>query len=400
MKHHTLITRLHREQGGRIALVVVDGLGGLPGPAGKTELEAAHTPHLDRLAAEGVTGLLTPIAPGITCGSGPGHLALFGYDPLQNEIGRGVLTALGIDFPLQPGDVAARGNLCTLDEEGRVTDRRAGRPTTEEASPLIEQLDAIEVEGCEIRVRPVKEHRFLLVLRGPDLGPNVRDTDPQRTGVEPKEPRAEEPDSERTAGRVAAFAERARQILGRSSPPRMVLLRGFDRLPDLPSMKERYGLKGCAFAGYPMYRGVARLVGMKVADCAADLDEQLTVVAERWSDNDLLFIHHKPTDSRGEDGAFDAKVAAIEDLDRHLPRLLRLRPEVLVVTGDHSTPSRLGRHSWHEVPVLLHAATCRRDETEVFGEATCLRGGLGRLESRHLMSLALAHAGRLRKFGA
>lgn len=396
----TLITRLKQPGRSRIVFVISDGLGGIPGDAAGTELETAHTPHLDRLARQGATGLLVPVAPGITAGSGPGHLALFGYDPLEIEIGRGVLSALGIGFDLRPEDVAARGNFCTVDGEGIVRDRRAGRISSERGRDLARRLRDIALEGVEVFVEPVKEHRFLLVLRGAGLGPGVSDTDPQQTGVPPREPRGHDDASRRTARLVATFIERARETLAEAHPANMVLLRGFDRRPRLPSMQERYGLSACALAGYPMYRGIARLLGMRVVECGPDLDSEIEALRSVWNEHDFFFLHYKATDSAGEDGDFDAKVRAIEELDRCLPAILDLKPDVIAVTGDHSTPSQLRSHSWHPVPVVLAAASCRRDAVATFGETACLQGGLGQLATRHLMSLALAHAGRLRKFGA
>ncbi|MFO8140759.1 MAG: 2,3-bisphosphoglycerate-independent phosphoglycerate mutase [Marinobacter sp.] len=390
------------ENAAKILFVIADGLGGIGREGRGTELEAARTPHLDQLASQGTTGLTYPVAPGITPGSGPGHLALFGYDPVQHNIGRGVLTALGIDFDLKPGDVAARGNFCTLNTDGKVTDRRAGRIDSREAARLVRMLKEIHLDDVTVCVEPVKEHRFLLVLRSKKqtLGAQLDNTDPQQTGVPPREPRARDEHSQNTAGVVSEFLTQARQILAKEEAANMVLLRGFGQLPRLGSFRESYGLNGCALAGYPMYRGIARLLGMKVVDCGPDLDSEIDALQAVWSHHDFLFLHFKDTDSRGEDGDFDAKVAAIEELDRAIPRIIELQPDVIVVTGDHSTPSALASHSWHPVPVLIRANSCRVDDVEVFGETACAGGGLGHLPAKHLMTLALAHAGRLRKFGA
>lgn len=395
-----LVSRLTQDNGSKIVFVIADGLGGISGDRAGSELETANTPHLDRLASNGITGLLEPVAPGITCGSGPSHFALFGYDPLEVDIGRGVLTALGVDFDLQPNDVAARGNFCTVDDNGIVTDRRAGRISSQRCAALAEMLQQIEIKGIEVFVKPVKEHRFLLVLRGEHLGPRVSDTDPQKTGVRPIDAVAQDPASKATADAVSTFVAQARQVLAQQHPANMVLMRGFDRLPTLASMSERYGLQACALAGYPMYRGIARLLGMSVPQCTAALASEVDALASAWKDYDFFYVHYKPTDSAGEDGDFDAKVRAIEELDRYIPAVLDLQPDVLVVTGDHSTPSKLKGHSWHPVPVVLAAASCRRDAVETFGETACIQGGLGRMRTKHLMQVALAHAGRLRKYGA
>ncbi|WP_404361789.1 2,3-bisphosphoglycerate-independent phosphoglycerate mutase [Marinobacter sp.] len=386
----------------KILFVVADGLGGIDSEGRGTELEAARTPNLDRLARQGATGLTYPVAPGITPGSGPGHLGLFGYDPVEHNIGRGVLTALGINFDLQPGDVAARGNFCTLNSDGDVTDRRAGRIDTRECRRLVEMLREIRLDDVEVYVEPVKEHRLLLVLRSKKntLGAEIDNTDPQRTGVPPLEPHGRDENSQKTARMVGEFLTQAREILAQEDPANFVLLRGFAQLPRLASFKESYGLNGCALAGYPMYRGIARLLGMKVVDCGPDLESEIEALEAAWSDHDFLFLHFKDTDSLGEDGDFEGKVAAIEELDQAIPRIMELRPDVIVVTGDHSTPSAMASHSWHPVPVLISANTCRVDGVQVFGETACAGGGLGHLPAKHLMTLALAHAGRLRKFGA
>jgi 2,3-bisphosphoglycerate-independent phosphoglycerate mutase len=397
-----LIKRLARPAHTKIVMLVMDGLGGLPGDSGHgTELEAAETPHLDSLAAKGVCGLHQPVAAGITPGSGPAHLALFGYDPLRYEVGRGVLAALGIGFDLQPGDVAARGNFCTLDDQGRVSDRRAGRIATELCRDLCGKLRDISLEGVRIFVEPVKEYRFLLVLRGDNLRGDIADTDPQKVGAEPLPPEALSANAQTTADIVARFLDAARERLAGEHPANMVLLRGFSQRPQWPTMPEIFGLRPAAVAGYPMYRGVSRLLGMEVLETGAAVDEELETLRKNWHAYDFFYMHVKKTDSAGEDGDFERKVALIEEVDRDLPRLLDLKPDVLVVTGDHSTPAALKSHSWHPVPVLLHSRTCRPDDVNRFGERACMNGGLGaRFPATDLMALALAHAGRLAKFGA
>ncbi|MEX0701960.1 MAG: 2,3-bisphosphoglycerate-independent phosphoglycerate mutase [Planctomycetales bacterium] len=398
---HDLTRRLQRPGDSKIVLIVADGLGGLPlEPGGKTELEAASTPNLDALARRGVLGLSVPVLPGIAPGSGPGHLGLFGYDPLQYQIGRGVLEALGIDFELGPDDVAVRGNFCTIDESGNLTDRRAGRVASDVGRRLCAKLDRIEIEGVEVFVRPVKEYRLVIVFRGEGLGGHVDDTDPQRTGVPPLEPVGHDAPSLRTADIAREFLRQAREVLEDDAPANFLTLRGIDKKPDIPPFQEVYGTRAAAIAVYPMYRGLARLVGMDVLDAGATIDDQLSRLEAAWSDYDFFFVHYKYTDSTGEDGDFDAKVKQTEAVDAAMPRITALGPDVLIVTGDHSTPSKLRAHSWHPVPVLLAADTCRFDGSETFGESTCLRGGLGQFEAKYLMLHALAHAGRLEKFGA
>ena len=401
MDMHELTRELKLHNDSKIVLLVADGLGGLPlEPGGKTELEMARTPNLDELARRGVSGGSIPVKPGITPGSGPGHLALFGYDPLEYRIGRGALEATGIGFHLTDRDVAARGNFCTLDSAGSITDRRAGRIATEQSAPLAIKLRDVRIPGIEIFVEPVKEHRFVVVFRGDGLGGDVQDTDPQATGVPPLVPNATNPDSRHTAEVAAQFVAQAQKLLAGQKQANGLTLRGFSAKPALPPFQEVYGLKAAAIAVYPMYKGLARLVGMEIVGKAQNLTEQIDVLTREWNHYDFFFIHFKYTDSTGEDGDFPAKVKRIEELDAVIPRISALDPTVLIVTGDHSTPSLLGSHSWHPVPTLLVSKVCRTDACTTFGESEALRGGLGQFEAKYLMCLALANAGRLAKFGA
>lgn len=401
MNIHDLIRELREPAETKIVMLVADGLGGLPiEPNGRTELESARTPNLDGLTREGVCGLSTPVLPGITPGSGPGHLGLFGYDPLQYRIGRGILEALGINFQVGPRDVAVRGNFCTVDAAGLITDRRAGRPTTERCVAMCRLLQQVKVPGVEVFVEPVREHRFVVVFRGDDLGDAVNDTDPQQTGHAPLKAKGADARSENTAKAVNTFIAEAGKVLKDQAPTNMVTLRGFARYPKIDTMKEVYGLNPVAIAVYPMYRGLARLVGMHIADAGSTLADQMEMLRKLWSQYDFFFLHYKYTDSTGEDGNFAAKVEMIERLDSELPKIRALNPDVLIVTGDHSTPSRLKSHSWHPVPTLLWAKTCRPDPVSEFGESYCIRGGLGQFQAMYLLPMALAHAGRLGKYGA
>jgi 2,3-bisphosphoglycerate-independent phosphoglycerate mutase len=405
MHMHDLIRQIREPNPTKIVLLVADGLGGLPvEPGGPTELEAARTPNLDRLASEGTVGLSIPVAPGITPGSGPGHLGLFGYDPLEHPIGRGVLEALGVGVEVGPDDVAIRGNFCTIDAEGRVTDRRAGRIPSEVGARLVEKLrQGVNIEGVETLIEPVREYRLVVRFRGKGLGDHVADTDPGRTGEPTLEPVAEpgDADSARTARIASEFLRQARAILKDEAPANFLMLRGFAKHPSIRTFADIYGLNAAAIAVYPMYRGLARLVGMTILDPGKTLADQIEVARANWEKYDFFFIHYKYTDSTGEDGAFARKVEVIEALDAELPKLMALKPDVLIVTGDHSTPSRLKTHSWHPVPLLLWApATVRPDLVTSFGERPCLQGGLGQIEAKSLMPLAMAHAGRLGKFGA
>ncbi|MGI9032177.1 MAG: 2,3-bisphosphoglycerate-independent phosphoglycerate mutase [Acidimicrobiales bacterium] len=395
----------------RIVLVVMDGLAGFADGGRGSELEEAATPNLDRLAATGTTGLLEPVGPGITPGSGPAHLGLFGYDPSVFVLGRGALSAAGLDVELKPGDVAARANLATLDVDGRVLDRRAGRPSDAEGAEAVRLLsDGVHVDGVEVSFVHEAQHRVLVVMRGPGLDPGVCDTDPQAVGVPPVTPRAITPEAEHTAEVVAEIDRQSRAALAALEGPMTglrgpnattgLLLRGFDSHRELPTMFDRYGLEPAAAAVYPMYRGLARLVGMEVLGPPADLSAELTLVADAWTSYDYFFVHHKGPDSAGEDGDFDAKVAAIEALDAVVPDLVDLGPDVLMVTGDHATPSQMAAHSWHPVPVVMWGPQVGRDPVATFGEGACLGGALGRRPAADLMGFALAAAGRLAKYGA
>jgi 2,3-bisphosphoglycerate-independent phosphoglycerate mutase len=398
---HDLVRKLRRDNGSKIVLLVSDGLGGLPlEPGGKTELETAKTPHLDALAQRGSLGLSVPVVPGIAPGSGPGHLGLFGYDPLKYVIGRGVLEALGIDFPLGPNDVAIRGNFCTIDAAGNITDRRAGRIPSDIGKKLCEKLDKIKIPGVEVFVRPVKEYRLVVVFRGEGLWGDVDDTDPQATGVPPLAAMPRNSGSQKTADIANEFLSQARKILKDDAPANFLTLRGIDKLPHIPTFQDVYGLKAAAIAVYPMYRGLARLVSMDVLDAGQTLADQMSRLEAVWKDYDFFFIHFKYTDSTGEDGNFAAKVQKTEDLDACIPRITALKPDVLIVTGDHSTPSKLKSHSWHPVPTMLVADSCRFDGSKEFGETACRFGSLGTFEAKYLMLQAMAHAGRLEKYGA
>lgn len=386
----------------KIAMLILDGLGGLPRVAGgKTELESAHTPNMDALAAQSALGLTVPVGPGITSGSGPGHLSIFGYDPLEYEIGRGALEALGVDFELGPNDVAARGNFCTVDQDGVLVDRRAGRLPTEESRKLVEELREIKIDGVEIFIEPVKEHRFVFILRAPDLGAELSESDPQLTGVQPLPIIALDETSRQTASLVNLFIDKARTRLAGQSPANMILLRGFAKFPTIPQYSEIFKLKAAAIAVNGMYRGVARLVGMEVLPVnGINLEDEFTTLEEQWDNYDFFYLHYKKTDTCGENGDFDGKVRAIEEFDAQLPRLMALHPDVVIIGGDHSSPSVLKSHSWHPVPLLLYGLHVRADGLAAFGESACARGSLGLLPARHVMPLALANAGRVTKFGA
>ena len=391
------------ESGTKLVLLVMDGLGGLPYPGkGRTELEAARTPNLDRLARRSECGLLDPVYPGISPGSGPGHLALFGYDPLRYDIGRGVISALGIGFDLETGDIAARCNFATVDAKGIVIDRAGERIPTELCRRLCRKIsDAIpSLDGVQIFLLPEKSFRACLVLRGEGLSGSVCNTDPLREGYPVLEARPKAPEAEKTARIVSRYLTQAYKILGDEKPANSILLRGFDTHRAIPSMKDLYRLNPLGLASYPAYKGIARLVGMEVHPTCDSYEQQLEALQHWWPEHDYFFFHTKDTDERGEDGDFDAKVAAIENVDDMLPRILDLHPDVLAVTGDHSTPVLLRAHSWHPVPVLLHSPYSRSGTTVQFDENTCAGGALGRLPAKTLLPQMLAHGLRLKRWGA
>ena len=385
----------------KILMVVVDGLGGLPDPrTGRSELDTAQLPNLDALAAAGSCGLISPLGPGFTPGSGPAHLSLFGYDPWKHQIGRGALSALGLGLEFSAGDVAARLNFCTVDSQGRVTDRRAGRIPTEKCQQLCAKLAAIHIPGIEVSIAAEMEYRAAVVFRGEGLEDEVGDSDPQVTGVPPHALEARGKGSARMVQVANTFLDQARQLLAGEEPANMVLIRGFGRYPVLPQMAEVYGLRALAVAGYPMYRGVASAVGMQTVATDWHLDQELAALRSRWADCDFAYLHVKKTDSAGEDGNFDLKVKLLEEVDQYVPRFLELNPEVFILTGDHSTPSIMRSHSWHPVPLVIRSPVARPDGLPGFSERHCRVGSLGQLPSTAVMALALAHARRLEKFGA
>src|SRR5512136_908861 len=398
----TLIRELVTTADTKIVLLVLDGLGGLPREAGgPTELEFAETPNLDKLAREGMIGLSMPISNGIAPGSGPGHLALFGYDPVKFLIGRGVLESVGIGLPLTPDDVAARGNFCSVDDNLLITDRRAGRIPTEKCVELVKLLTTITLPGVEVVVEAVQDYRFALILRAPGLSDKLSETDPQKVGLKPLPVKALASEAQRTADLANEWIAKAREVLKNEKPANMLTLRGWAKEPGLPSFAELYKLRSAAIAVYPMYKGLASLAGMTLIPGLHNLDEQIKALAENWEKYDFFFVHYKYTDSRGEDGQFEAKAAEIEKVDAALPRILELKPDVLIVTGDHSTPAVWKSHSWHPVPTLLYApGLTRRNDVSGFGETECLKGALGQFQAIDLMPMALSYARRMNKFGA
>lgn len=400
--NYDFLKRLIKPAKTKIVLLIMDGLGGLPNePGGKTELEAAYTPNMDALAARSALGFSSPAGPGIAVGSGPGHLAIFGFDPIEYEIGRGALEALGVGLDLEPEDVAARGNFCKVDENGVLLDRRAGRLATPEAIKLAHLLNGIQMEGVQIHIESVKEHRFAMLIRGAGLGAGLRDTDPLVDGVAPYKAAALDSASVRTADLLNQYLEKAREALQDEEHANMILLRGFDKLPVLPQYRDLFGLNAAAIAVNGMYKGVSRLVGMQVLPVEGkEIEDEFTTLERFWDQFDFFYLHIKQTDTHGEDGDFSKKVKVIEYVDTQIPRILNLKPDVLLITGDHSSPAILKSHSWHPVPALLYGKHVREDNIAEFGERACARGSLGIMPATHYLPLMLANADRISKYGA
>lgn len=396
-----LIQSLSEKTPSKILFLVLDGLGGMPHPeVGQSELEVARIPNLDRFAGLSICGVTDPIAPGITPGSGPSHLALFGYNPLRHDIGRGVLSALGIDFPIGPNDVCFRANFATVDADGNITDRRAGRLATELNRELCALLRHIHLPEAEVFVETESGHRALVVFRGSGLSDSVTDTDPQREGVPPL---AVEPTNEEatpTAQVVNGFLAEASKVLQGQEPANALLLRGAASFPAIPTMPEVYSLSPAAIATYPMYRGLGKLIGMEILETGDTIWDEFETLQQNWDEHDFFYFHVKATDTAGEDGDFNRKVQVLEEIDSLIPALLRLQPDVFVVSGDHSSPSALSGHSWHPVPFALFSKTCISDHISEFTERALVQGSLGRFPAQDAMLLAMGHAQKLAKYGA
>ena len=401
LTHESVVEKMARRQGKKSLLLVMDGLGGFQTSQKSSELSAASTPNMDRLAYEGACGLHDPVSRGITAGSGAGHLGLFGYDPLKYEIGRGIITAAGIGFDLLPRDIAARANFCTISPQGTVLDRRAGRLSDIDARRLCDLLaKRIELPGIEFFLQPESEHRALLVLRGPNLSPALSDTDPQRVGVPPLVATPRHDSARRTAEIVHSFLDQATDLLKGEAKANGILLRGFDAIQDMPSFASRYQVNPIAIAAYPTYLGICRLLGFETLRIERGVAEEVAALPTQMARHDFAFLHVKKTDSAGEDGDFDRKVAVIEEVDALIPAILISGVEVLAITGDHSTPAQMLAHSWHPVPVVIWGGTAAADRLGGFDEVYCRQGSLGRFDAKFLMPQLLASAGRLTKYGA
>jgi 2,3-bisphosphoglycerate-independent phosphoglycerate mutase len=391
------------KNGKKIILLIMDGVGGIP-LNGKTALEAAEAKNLNELAKKASCGRTIPVAIGVTPGSGPAHFSLFGYDPVKYNVGRGILEALGIDVEVAKHDVVARGNFCTIDNNKIVTDRRAGRIPTEKNREIIKLLseNIKEIEGVKIILYSGKEHRFVLKMAHPELSDKITDADPQKEGLPLKypEPKVEGDKEKFTINIIKKFIDKSIEILKNSHPANGLLLRGFAEYPKIPSMQEIFKLNPAAIANYPMYRGLAKLVGMNVLDVGAEIDDEIETLKREWNNYDYFFVHIKKTDSYGEDGNFENKVKIIKKVDEILPEILSLKPDVIAITGDHSTPCKMEGHSWHPNPFMIYSDYIIPDDVEKFTERECAKGILGTFESVDILPLLLANSFKLKKFGA
>lgn len=405
MTHSDVIKMLSQKTDSKIVLLVMDGLGGIrTQDRPKTELELANIPNLNSLAKKSLCGRIMPVSYGVTPGSGPAHFSLFGYDPTddQIQIGRGVLEALGLDMKLQPGDVATRCNFATIDSKGLLLDRRAGRIPTEECDRLCEILSnkIKKVDDVKVIIKPGEQYRFVVVFRGKKLNGLIRDTDPQVTGVKALPAVPGNSASKRMALIANKFIAKANQVLKNEPKANSILMRGFSILPNVPSMAERFNITPVCIASYPLYRGVASVVGMDVLPTGMEIANEFQTLKDNWGRYDFFFIHIKKTDSYGEDGNPEGKIKILEEVDKHIPMLQELNPDVIMVTGDHSTPPPMKSHSWHPVPFMIHSQVCSCDDAQAFNETECSKGQLGNFPSYYIMELAMANAGKLKKFGA
>ncbi|MCD6450405.1 MAG: 2,3-bisphosphoglycerate-independent phosphoglycerate mutase [Thermotogaceae bacterium] len=400
MDRHEILRNIVTKNETKLVLLVMDGIGDLP-VDGKTPLMVAKTPNLDALAKESELGQTIPVAYGVTPGSGPGHLSLFGYDPIKYQIGRGILEALGTGVEVGEKDVVARGNFATM-KDGVVIDRRAGRPPTEKSAKVVEILNENikEIDGVKVTFYPGKEHRFVVKFTGDDLYDAVSDADPQKEGKEMEWAKALKPEAEKMAEVVNKLIRKIGEVLKDQPEMNWALLRGFSKYPKLPQFPDVYKVKAAAIATYPMYKGIAKLVGMEVLKAGTTVDDEFETLKKYWNDYDFFYLHIKKTDSYGEDGNFEEKVKVIEEVDRNIPKLLALNPAVVVVTGDHSTPCLMKSHSWHPVPYMIRSKFVRKGASEKFDEFECARGVLGTFYAVDSMMLMLAHAQRLEKYGA
>ncbi len=398
-----MLKDLIRPHAGRILLVVADGLGGAPNGDGVTEMEMARRTHLDELASKSSLGLTDPIETGVTPGSVPAHLALFGYDPHEFWVGRGAVEARGLDLKLMREDLCIRANFCTIDRKtGIVTDRRAGRIPTAKNEELVARIQSAmrKIDGIEVMVHSGMDYRFVVVLRGTGLSTKLGESDPEKEGLRPRPITALTWRAERTSEVINEFLKKATELIKDEEKANYILLRGYAKPPDLEPINDRYWVRAACVAVYPAYKGLARILGMDVLDCGDTWESELNAVEQNLDRYDFFFLHLKELDKLGEDGNFARKVEQLGKLDSLVPRITKMGFDVIVITGDHSTPAVLKAHSWHPNPFLLWSPWVRREGKAEFTERGCARGQLGRMSALEVMPLVLANARKLAKFGA
>ncbi|MHA2179286.1 MAG: 2,3-bisphosphoglycerate-independent phosphoglycerate mutase [Candidatus Thorarchaeota archaeon] len=404
--------------------VVMDGVGDRPQKelGGKTPLEAAKTPTLDKMAAEGQSALMNVIGPGITPGSDTAHLALFGYDPLAEYPGRGPLEAFGAGLETKPGDVAFRSNFATVDSKMVVLDRRAGRTfSPEEQEELQAALNGLEINDVKVRFIATVEHRGALVLEGEGLYAEISDVDPHETGKKILTVRALKPEAEKTAKVVNELMRVAHERMkgletnkkrAKKGLPlaNAILLRGPGRHSDVPSLPQRYGIKSAVIAGGALYIGSAKYVGMEhiqVEGQTGTIDTNFDNIAAKTIETiesgfNYVFVHIKATDNASHDGNAKEKILAIERTDAMIGKILEKVGDkiVMAVTGDHSTPVCIKEHSCDPVPILFWSNFIRPDSVKRFSEIDAAKGAMHTIRGIDVMPLLLGYAGYIDKFGA
>ncbi|MCK4443355.1 MAG: 2,3-bisphosphoglycerate-independent phosphoglycerate mutase [Thermoplasmata archaeon] len=405
----------------KILLIILDGMADRPVAVlgSKTPLQAANTPNMDWFAKNGMCGQMDPIAPGVRPGSDTSHLAILGYNPHEVYTGRGPFEAAGVGLPMEHGDIAFRCNFGTIDADGTVRDRRAGR-IRKGTSEIARDLDGMPIEGVKVIFKEATEHRAVLILRGDGLSPKVTDVDPHAVGVKYHECEALEPEAGRTAEIVNEFVERSREILADHEvnkkrlkegdfPANIILPRGSGVFPHLDSLEERFGIRSAAICGVTLIKGICRVAGMKILDvdgATGGLDTDMIAkgkaAIEALESYDFVFLNVKAPDICGHDGDPEGKVKVAERLDMMMSFIRKeLRNDVIMaVTSDHSTPVSVRDHAGDSVPLIVYGKDIRVDEVSSYDEISVTKGILGRIRGSDLIHILLDQSGRAEKFGS